>query len=247
MSAKFYPAASDLLERNIPMDIAIKTEHIGELTRLKQLTPVFTALLVADAEQKNFKDSPADCLSWAMEATGLERGYLRHLIRIGRILLSVKESVFDIMKYLSFRKLLDILTLSKSDIPEFILSRGKKLISMSDDEVRKEVYEIRGKELSIHPSTRNKFQPSLWDSIDAICEQDEKDFQEAAMSKDFDQEKACKFAFSGLGLLDASTTYWQVKGGLDVEILTSIEKELRQKADRLQNMRTEMTAQLQTA
>jgi hypothetical protein len=247
VSAKIFPAASDLLERTIPKDIGNKTEYLGELSSLKQLTPVLTALLVADAEQINFKDSPSECLNWAMETTGLDRGYLRHLIRVGRILLAVDTQVFDIMKYLSFKKLLDILTLQKNDIPKFILSHGKKLIKMSDDEVRREVYDIRGKELLSHVPQKGKYQPDLWNSIDAICDKEEKDFQEAAMSDDFNEDKACKFAFSGLGLLTASTTYWQVKGSDNAEVLAAIETELRKEADRLEKLRNGMTARLQSA
>lgn len=244
MPAKFFPATTDLLERTIPEDITVKTEYLGELSTLKLLTPVFTALLVADAERKNFKDSPSGCLDWATEATNLERGYLRHLIRIGRVLLSVDKPVFDIMKYLNFRKLLDILTLPKNDIPKFILSYGKELIKMTDDGVREKVYEVRGKELISSSTKSDKYQPDLWESLDALAENDEADFQALAMNEKFNEASARKFAIGSLGMLTACKTYWQAHGS-DVEILAAVEKQLRDDADALAEIRNGQAARLQ--
>ena len=243
MSAKFFPSATDLLERIIPEGIEIKTECLGELSSLKLLTPVFTALLVADAEQKNFKDSPSDCLSWAMETTGLERGYLRHLIRIGRVLLSVDSPVFDIMKYLNFRKLLDILTLARNEIPKFIISRGKQLIKMTDDEVRKEVYEVRGKDF-LKDKSGGKYQPDMFDAVDALLEVEDEKLDTLFMDERFNNATVGKYYKSGMVLVENVVNYLNVRGG-DPAVIATAEQQLRAQADKLVEIRGRMAVQLQ--
>ncbi len=234
----------ELLKRILPQEASKKKDILTCFASIGMTQALLSAIVIAAAERENFDNNPSSCFDWVEECTKWNNNYIRHLARIGRVMLDAEDNIFDIMKQLNYKKMLDILTL-RDDIEKFILSRGKALIKWSDKKVREEVYLIRGKQpedKSPNPESNSKWQPSLWDGIEVVFNFDEDDFY----NLELDALKANKMMYSGIGMLSSSIKYWEHSDS-DVSYLAMVEAELRRQADTVKEIREKQADKLMQA
>ena len=223
---------NNLSSRIIPGSIEDTVEYYDTISLFDGPSTSFKALLLANLEKLG-----ESAIKWGVERSGKSRSYINHLLRIGRVIIGTEDKAFEILRDFSYDKYLELLTLPKKNIPKFVLSRGKKLIKMTRDELRKEIYDILGKE----PKVKNdKYQPDMFEAIDAFLEVDDSKLDNLYMDERFNGSTVSKYYKSGMILVENVVNYLNVRGG-NPEVIATAEQQLRAQADKLAEIRERMT------
>lgn len=238
---KLYQA---LANKEIPPELQNKTSCLREILDFSRKYRASIAVLIASARRDNFADDVSGWVNWA-RGNELAGSDLHHLRQIGNLLLDVSNEFYSRLFQIDTEKLLAMSRLPVKDIPKFLKAYPPE--KLNRDEIREAVCKCLGEEPKSKTSKSLKYQPDLWSSLDALAEKDEQDFQAMAMDEKFDESSARKLAMGSLGMMTACTTYWRAKGGGDAEILAAVEKQLRDDADALAELRNSMAVSLQTA
>jgi hypothetical protein len=230
----------NLLSRTIPQSLEETIEYFDTVSFFDRPSTSFKALLLINIEKLG---KGISATKWGTDRTGKTRSYISHLLRIGRILNKVEDKEFNILRDFSYNKYLELLTLPNEDIPKFILSRGKELMKMTRQELRDEIYKIRGKLPEEQKDKQeSKWQPTLWDGIEAVGSYTDEDF----LGLELDGRKAEKILFSGVKMIGTSVCYWDEHGG-DAGNLLNLENLLRRTADTVKEIREQQVAELMNA
>ena len=235
---------NNLVNRIVPASIEETIEYYDAISFFDRPSISFKALLLANMEKL---DSDTNIIQWGVERSGKTRSYINHLLRIGRVIIDIENKAFEILRDFSYDKYLELLTLPKNDIPKFILSRGKKLIKMTRDELRGEVYQVLGKEPKTGKPKSDKYQPDLFGAIEVLSGYKDTDFEALADSKNFTMDKATKLVRSSIGMLDASLKYFEDNSCEDNDLLLEAAAALHMEAERMMKLRNNQAASLQAA
>ena len=232
---------------SIPAELETKTVWMTWSIGAGAMLPSVTAILLAGARRDNFVEDVCGWVTWSEDNFGISGGYRDHLRKIGDLLLDMKgnEKVFGRLFTLAHDKLLSIARLKRADVEKFL--RAYEVEGMSRDEVRDAVGRCLGEAVKEKSGGAGKYQPGLWDSIDALAGYSEADFEELAEREDFTTEKAGKLIYSGIGLLDSSLKYLERAGHDDVATLTCYESALRTQADRVRKIRENAASMMMQA
>ena len=229
-----------IADREIPAELDGKTLCLQEMVSFAKRYRATIAVLVASARRDNFKDDVSGWVEWARN-NELAGSDLHHLRQIGNLLLDVEDNLYPRLFPVDTEKLLAMSRLPRKDIPKFLEAYPPE--KLNRDQIRQAVSECLGEEPKSKKSS--KYQPGLWESLDALTGKDEQDFQAMAMDEKFNESSARKFALGSLGLMTACTSYWRAHGGGDAEIMAAVEKQLRDEADALAEVRNSMAVSLQ--
>ena len=227
----------------IPSGLEDKTCCLKELVNFARKYKATVAVLVASARRDDFTNDITGWVEWA-QANGFSGSELHHLRQIGDLLLDSKnidEQLYSRLFVIDTEKLKSIQRLPRKDLVKFLKAYPPE--KLTRDEIRAAVSTCLGET----PKQKGKtpYQPDLWESLDALTQKDEKDFQAIAMREDFDESSAMKFAIGGIGMLTACSTYWKTHEADNAELLVAIEKQLRDNADALEEIRNKQVARLQ--
>lgn len=227
----------------IPSGLEDKTFCLKELVSFARKYKATVAVLVASARRDDFTNDITGWVEWA-QANGFSGSELHHLRQIGDLLLDSKDiddQLYSRLFLIDTEKLKSIQRLPRKDLVKFLKAYPPE--KLTRDEIRAAVSTCLGE--TPKQKEKSKYQPDLWESLDALIQNDEEDFQAIAMREDFDEDSAMKFAVGGLGMLTACNTYWQSHGADNAEVLIAIEKQLRENADALEEIRNKQVARLQ--
>jgi len=228
-----------IADREIPAELDGKTLCLQEMVSFAKRYRATVAVLLASARRDNFNNDVSGWVEWARN-NELAGSDLHHLRQIGNLLLDVEDNLYPRLFSVDTEKLLAMSRLPVKDIPKFLKAYPPE--KLNRDEIRQAVCECLGEEPKSKKSS--KYQPGLWESLDALAEKDEQDFQAMAMDEKFDDTSARKFAMGSLGMMTACRTYWRANGGDSAEIMAAIEKQLRDEADALAEIRNNNAASL---
>lgn len=240
-----------LFSGEIPTELEEKANCIALLMEYEATIPSMVSVLLASARRDNFKDDIIGWVKWAGNTFGYSGSYLHHRHKCGKLLLdmmSVNDSIYKRLLALDCEKLLAISRLPIENVEKFVKAYPPE--NESREKVRRCVAfclgEVDSPELpeeSEKPKS-GKYQPTLWDSLDALIGKKARDYEDIAVSKDFNAARAHQCAMGSLGMLTASTTYWKTHEPPEDKILEAIEKELRKEADMLKELRENTSSPL---
>jgi len=225
----------------LQIDLESKTKYILEIMGHECSIAASYALLIAAAKQFDFKNDISGWLDWTEKTFGFNSSYRSHLYAIGKMLLEVQQVNLDLYQQLfkiDKEKLLSLSRLKICDLQTFC--KRHNVAALNRDQVRELVNNWPGVKAAAGgtvTSSNGKHQPDLFDSIETLFEKTDADFEALGKSKNFDESKACRFAFTSMGLLTSSMTYWSNHGLDDPETAEVIEKGLRDFADNIKTMR----------
>ena len=243
----------------IPQELDSITNHILYIEDLTLKGRALLATLIVQARRNYFENDVTGWIYWCKEQ-GVADADIHPLRQAGDLLLDILPhdlKLYERLFLLDTEKTRAIgrlkaqvaAKLTLIDIVQKFL-KAYPPEKLNRDEVRRCVAFVLGEVDSpelpeeSQKAKSDKYQPTLWDGVGIILEQDDHDFEVMAMSENFNDESAFKFALSGLGLLTASKSYWKTHS-IDSAKLAAVEKQLRDDADALAEIRNNQAAQLQ--
>lgn len=248
----------DIEKGVIPQELNTITAQITDVLKFSRRVRAYLAVLITQARRKYFVDDVTEWIDWCKEQ-GIAAADIHPLRQTGDLLLDILPHDLELYERLF------LLDTDKSRAIGRLKAKVTAKLTLIDvvqkflaayppekqnrEKVRHCVAFCLGEVNSLElpeeskKSKKNKYQPTLWDGIGIILERDDQDFEEMAMSEDFNANSAFKFAIGGLGLLTASKSYWKTHN-IDSKKLTTIEKALRDEADQIAAIRENQTASL---
>jgi len=133
---------SDIDKRILPQDLQTIGVYVSELQKVTSNASSRVSMLLAVSRRQVFKENAKGFLDWAQSSFRFDRKYASHSLRIGEMLLDVKEDTFNKIGSLPTDKLL---ALSRLQVDELAVYAGNKdLTTLSRDELRSDVSRLLG-------------------------------------------------------------------------------------------------------
>ncbi|MDD5484224.1 MAG: hypothetical protein PHP98_11345 [Kiritimatiellae bacterium] len=230
-----------IADKVIPARLEDKTSCLREILDFARKYRASIAVLIASARRDNFKDDVTGWIDWA-RGNELAGSDLHHLRQIGNLLLDVSDELYRRLFPVDTEKLLAMSRLPRKDITRFLEAYPPE--KLSRDEVRAAVCECLGEAPKSGSGKSSKYQPDMFEAIDAFLKTDDEKLDQLFMDERFDGEAVGKCYKSGMVLVENVVNYLNVRGG-DPTVIATAEQQLRAQADKLAEIRERVAAQLQ--